>query len=410
MTPRHKLHETMAGNREANLGNFTECFEIPDEYFYTRAIGLEVFMCAITVFTSAATILENAVILLSIRRNASLHTPSNMLLVNLALSDIAFGLLVQPLFIAGVIARIEQRGRAFCVVSVSTNALGNCLCCVSLLTLTAINSERYLALRLHLRYQEVVTVKRILLLVISMWTFGALVGLLWLLHVKVCRIFSLIVIFSCVLLVSYASSNVYRIVRYHQRKIHATVDHHDAKTKAQELAKFKRATTSMLLVYILLLVCYLPYFCSLVSILSSDQSTPRQTSIRDLATILISVNSSLNPVVYCWRLREIRRAVQNTLRALCSTNSVEWQGNWGSEVFRWKTFCLWSPRNFTVRPHIKIPQKYFTPVRGQTTSLMIKMIKRGCFWLFSLADFSWHTCPSARLIPFVKFGISSRTV
>ena len=52
----------------------------------------------------------NLVVILAIVRNSSLHTPSYVLLCNLAVSDLAVGLVVQPLYmyIAQIIAQLNN--------------------------------------------------------------------------------------------------------------------------------------------------------------------------------------------------------------------------------------------------------------------------------------------------------------
>ena len=46
---------------------------------------------------------------------------------------------------------------------------------------TTLTVGRFLAIHLHLRYQELVTHKRVIAVVISMWVFGAIISLIALL-------------------------------------------------------------------------------------------------------------------------------------------------------------------------------------------------------------------------------------
>ena len=66
-----------------------------------------------------------------------------------------------------------------------------------------------------------------------------------------------------------------------------------------------------------LVSCYLPYTIEAVltsySGLSSSLCYPRIYTLS-----LVFLNSSLNPIIYCWKIKEVRQAVKDTIRqVLC---------------------------------------------------------------------------------------------
>ena len=70
---------------------------------------------------------------------------------------------------------------------------------------------------------------------------------------------------------------------------------------------------TVLYVYGLMLAFYLPFLISVVmseAILGVTQSV---TLAYDVATAIVFINSSLNPIIYCWRMAQIRLAVINIL-------------------------------------------------------------------------------------------------
>lgn len=81
------------------------------------------------------------------------------------------------------------------------------------------------------------------------------------------------------------------------------------------MASFKSHALSAFWVYCLIVVCYLPYFCVVVVITLTGLSVAKRF-LYEITAILVFINSSLNPLVYCWRLREIRNAVRKTVK-LC---------------------------------------------------------------------------------------------
>ena len=117
------------------------------ELNYRIAIGVvNVFLCITAVF-------GNSAILLTIWKTSSLHLMANILLASLAVSDLAVGLVVQPLFIADLLIRTAFGSYVL--------ILSNFLCIASLMTITAISADRLLALQLHLRYNAAVTPFRV---------------------------------------------------------------------------------------------------------------------------------------------------------------------------------------------------------------------------------------------------------
>ena len=64
---------------------------------------------------------------------------------------------------------INYTSKAFIITS-------SFLCFASFLGVTAVTVDRFLAIHLHLRYQELVTHKRVVAGVISIWVFSALIS------------------------------------------------------------------------------------------------------------------------------------------------------------------------------------------------------------------------------------------
>ncbi|XP_078355669.1 adenosine receptor A3-like, partial [Oculina patagonica] len=128
------------------------------------------FICAVNVPMCLASLFGNAAVLTAIWKTPSLHLPEHLLLASLALTDFAVGLMVQPLFISLKLASLAG-WQAFeeAIFSVYPFTVWY-LCGVSFLTVTAITADRFLALKLHLRYHVAVTHSRAGLAVAAIWT------------------------------------------------------------------------------------------------------------------------------------------------------------------------------------------------------------------------------------------------
>ena len=122
-----------------------------------------------SVFSLTA-VLGNFLIRLAYQRTRSLHCPANTLVCCQALSDFTVGLVAQPSFVAHKIGEVQYNLSVYCVTGIVTETSGYLACGVLVLTLTAISIERYLAIHLHLRYNETVTNVRALMTVGILWS------------------------------------------------------------------------------------------------------------------------------------------------------------------------------------------------------------------------------------------------
>jgi len=118
--------------------------------------------CVFNAFSAYTAIMLNILSIHAIRKTSSLPKPVKTLLLSLAVSDLGVGLLAQPLFIAFMVNLTYSTRTAFNIIAL---LLGNASFC----TVVAISVDRFLAIHLHLRYQELVTHKRVVTAVILIW-------------------------------------------------------------------------------------------------------------------------------------------------------------------------------------------------------------------------------------------------
>ena len=84
----------------------------------------------------------------------------------------------------------------------------------------------------------------------------------------------------------------------------------------ERLRKFAKAAIYVCLVFML---CYLPRMCILWTM--AITSEPVNKVIQVYSLTLVFLNSSLNPLIYCWKMRHIRHTVMNILRDACSSHN-----------------------------------------------------------------------------------------
>ena len=191
------------------------------------------------------------------------------------------------------------------------------LCSVSLLTLTAISVDRLLALLLGLRYRQVVTLKRTHIAVIGFWIFSIFGSSTTLWNTLITSWYQHIVTALCLVTTIFAYTKIFLSLRQNQIR----VQNHVAQGQQSQaiplnVARYRKAVYSALLVQLILVICYLPY--NIAVALSPQRGMSLSTYLAMIFTgTTVYLNSSLNPLLYCWKIREVRQAVKQTLRQLC---------------------------------------------------------------------------------------------
>lgn len=278
---------------------------------------------AINIPLSFLAVVGNSLILVSFVKNPSLISPSNVILVSLALSDLCVGLVVQPMYIAwrlNQVIFINENWRQDILFSM-TAFLSAILCLFSLLTVTFLSVDRYLALRLHLRYNEFITERRMCLFL----------GLLCLGSVAICTVTLLFpaydeflgssIAIGCFVLNAVLYFKIYRVVQRHKRQINELQLGRIPNTGLVNILRFRTSSLAMFYVYLILLLCYLPYTSLAILFPLFKTNTSVKTAF-EVSWTLVYLNSALNPVLYSWRLKGIRMAVKDVLYGLFKRKSL----------------------------------------------------------------------------------------
>ena len=289
---------------------------------------------AINAIFSLTAVFTNALVIASIWRAASLRSPMYFLLLGLAVSDFGVGLVTQPSYVLYKVAGLYKRSQLSCVAGMSFVLSSNQLSGVSFLTVTLIRLDRVLALYFHLRYTELLTLQKVKLPLVVTWLLSAIADIAWLTSLKVYYFIVSVgfAIFMTTTLLAYIMT--FRTVRRHHLQIQQQTravlhlstaysqDNPDSRANAIErsqddAARFRHLSTAMFLVYLVFLLCMLPLMCVVLMASFHGRDTAVETAFNFTMT-LVFINSTLNPFLYCFRLKTLRREVWNTLRGIAS--------------------------------------------------------------------------------------------
>ena len=233
-------------------------FDSTEEVFITNIVT-----CILNSFFSLLTCIGNFIVVFAIGKTRDLHSPSFILLGCLAVSDLLVGLISQPL---------------------------------------------------HLRYNTIVTVPRVFQTIIALWIFATVTVLTKFWMASKWYFIPIALTFLTFFVIVISVWKIFRIVRKHQQQIKnqtIAVSHLPANTV--NIFKCRKSAVTVLYIYDLFLIFYLPFMVSLL-IKKFVGYTRTVRIVYEYAATAVFINSCLNPVVYCWRIGEIRRAVKNFIR------------------------------------------------------------------------------------------------
>ena len=275
-----------------------------------------IYVSAFNIFLSITAVLGNILILVALRKVSSLHPPSKLLFRCLATTDLCVGLITEPLSVVHWMSLIHSHRNLCLYTGVSFVIAGYILSAVSLLTASAISVDRLLALLLGLRYRQVVTLKRTYVIVVFFWVISAVVSILYLLNRLIPIWYGYILIPLCLSTSIFSYTKIFLKLRRHQVQGHAQQEQ-PSQPAPLNIERYRKVVSSILWVQCALFACYLP-FPIMRALLDNSKLSPSSFFSFDVATSLIYLNSSLNPILYCWKISEVKQAVKETIReALC---------------------------------------------------------------------------------------------
>ena len=258
--------------------------------------------------------LGNALVIRALWKASSIPGNVKKLFLSLAISDLAVGLFAQ-LMIAVVYRRaVNENFNLLCPAFLTVHFFCSfLLACVSFLTVTAIAVDRLLAMSLHLRYRELVTSKRVIAAIVSVWLTSGVAAAVVVSPHMLTYVVTVVIGTVGFLLTTVAYIHIYRVVRYQRNEMQNQCQPPNA--QAMELLKERMSAFSTLYFYIVFLACYIPSLCSTVLLIADGSRISFLVSFH-ITFFIVLLNSSLNPIVYCWRYREIREIVKSTVKKI----------------------------------------------------------------------------------------------
>ena len=286
-------------------GNFTSKL---NQLVLVSPLGTLALISALNIFLSITACLGNTLILISLHKVSSIYPPTKSLFRCLAVTDLSVGLTVQPLHVTLIMSPLIKIGvkELFMMMSRIRDALGWCLCGVSILTSTAISVDRLLALLLGLRYRIVVTSRRVRVVIFFFWLMSVSLG-----SIRISRRDAASTFIPLSLVISIICYTRIFFKLQHQQVQVPQVQANEGQIPVN-VARYKKSVSSVLWVQLALVACYAPWGIAVALFVNGIEN-----DVAWLVTeTLVYLNSSLNPILYCWKIRAVRQAVKDTVRQL----------------------------------------------------------------------------------------------
>ncbi|XP_078342589.1 adenosine receptor A3-like [Oculina patagonica] len=300
------------------MANFTEEENYTsklNQVLSTSPRGTFEFFSALNIFLSITAAVGNALILVALKNVSSIHAPTKLFFRCLAVTDLCVGLIVQPLYVTYIMSHIiKMNVSVLYYVDKVSGALGYILGGVSFLTSTAISVDRLLALLLGLRYRQVVTLRRVRGVITCFWLIAVLTGWLWVWRRDIANKGASVALILCLVTSIFCYTRIHLKLRHQQAQVQNNVPHaqQNGERIPLNIARYKKTVSSIMWVQLALVACYVPW-----GIVAVHYANRIEHEVAWLATeTLVFLNSSLNPILYCWKIREVKQAVKGTIRQL----------------------------------------------------------------------------------------------
>ena len=276
-------------------------------------------LCVFNAYLSYTATMLNIVAIYAIRKTLSLPKNFKTLLLSLAVSDLGVDLLAQPMYVVYLIDS-QQNNDTNTVIYFASRIPLDLFITASLLSVTALCAERFLAIYLHLRYQELVTNKRVGAVVVSIWVISALISLIrFFIPKNIADVSVVIIDAACIITATSLSVKLYLTLRrYINQNQIPQVAQND---QGESVQRKRKSAMASLYVYLVFIVCYLPDDCVLIIIANNSEPRIDVNHLQFYTLTLVLLNSTLNPLIYRWKMKRIQHTIVGTLRNLFSNPS-----------------------------------------------------------------------------------------
>ena len=296
-------------NSTKSILNLDWCFKQYPPEFSTTLTATYITTIIINIVTSPVAVVGNVLILVLIYKYHTLRKPCNILIASLAFSDTLVGLIVQPLLVA---RRILDFGRKqYCSLRFMYVWGSYVLFFLTLSNVALVSLDRYMMIAKPFAYNNIASTKHYLVFLSVMWISMNIFINLYCLGIVKTETYMLLetaLMFVPLIVIIGCSVALYSIAVKQRNMI--IVLHH---TETSNRSSVSKKANSILILVFVLLVCYLPQIVLLTYRGVFGASIANYTIPDTWFDTLTFINSSINPFVFCYRIKEFKKALMKLL-------------------------------------------------------------------------------------------------
>ena len=277
---------------------------------------LSYFSMIASLCLSCITIAGNLLVLLAVYQDPykELRKPFTFLIANLALADLTAGAITEPM--AVYFTYQEVQGSVVNDLAVYVTHLSYFMSCTtSVLTLSVLAIDRYLAISYSLWYKCHVTLSCTIKICMALWIMSVLLSLTYIKtgYINFAFVFANTAVLSTASVLVFAYYRIFKSLRIRTIQVGVLHEGRSQRCERQKSLLLESKLTKLYLMMLgIFLLCFVPsclfiyvlYCCSLC-----DCSVIHW--LRDTSFLLVLSNSSLNPILYSLQLKSFRRVYKS---------------------------------------------------------------------------------------------------
>ena len=274
----------------------------------------------LNILSGLLAVIGNASVLYAIYSTPRLRTVSNYFLCSLSTADFLVGLAMDPVYVAVFLLRVKSDTHP---LRVAEHWLWIQTVVATTFTMCAVTIERYIAVKFVFQYTHIVTVARCICSVLFIWVFSFVFASARFIvrnpadPPKLWTVTTILAVLLPLVIISYCSVHIVREARRQVRLIVAQSQTNP--TLAAAMARNKKYAYTVGIVVLLFVLLWSPSLVLSFVELSTGNPCARDDIVYVWfwAAFVSFLSSTLNPLVYSVRSREIRTAISNAFRVLC---------------------------------------------------------------------------------------------
>ena len=284
------------------------------------------------MISAVVNVFLNALVIFAVATRRRLQINSTVLLACLAGTDLLAGLVAQPITIVVEVNRLLGGGSSCTLEKIQTVVIVAAVF-ASLSHLVLISGDRYLAIWNPLRYHDIVTKQRITLGVLLAWSSTVAVTIqemilaivdskteIYSTYLQISGIILAMIVMLCIAFIVFTNGYIYSETRRQKKRIlNEQLPHEEVK----RIEKENKSANTLAIILLVLSLTYLPTIITFtLSVALSDVIEPRIFSLLwSWGSTFVLLGSLSNPIIYCWRLKKLRRAFLEILHLIQTENS-----------------------------------------------------------------------------------------